>query len=279
MTTTDFLVIDTHSHLHGKDFAADLNAVLARAEAAGVAQIALVGVTPEDTDRALSTASENPGRFFVVAGLHPHESSDWNPATRSRIEEQAASAPGLIRAVGEMGLDYHYDFAPRDLQRAAFTGQMEIARAAELPIVIHCREAYNDCMAMLREFYSSNPADNSRPSESDGGGSPVKGVLHCYFGTLEQAHEAVDMGFMLGIGGSCTFKNAQEVHKVVQEIPLEHLVLETDAPYMAPVPYRGKRNESGYLKEVVDRIANLRGISREDVIRQTTRNAHRLYRM
>lgn len=264
-------IIDTHSHLHGKEFHADIQEVLQRAEDAGAAQIALVGVDPDDTDRALTLATQFPGRFFVVAGLHPHESSKWNAGTRDRIRQQGAEHRAVIRAVGEMGLDYHYDFAPREIQREAFIGQMEIARELGLPIVIHCREAYDDCMAILRDFYKAGES-----TLSDGG---PRGVLHCYFGSLEQAHEAVELGFLLGIGGSCTFKNAAEVHRVVTEIPLENLVLETDAPYMAPIPYRGKRNEPAYLVQVAERIADLKTAAREDVVRTTEANARRLYRL
>lgn len=264
-------IIDTHSHLHGKEFHADIQEVVQRAEDAGAAQMALVGVDPDDTERAIALAARFPGRFFVVAGLHPHESSKWNAATRQRIEEQVRANASVIKAVGEMGLDYHYDFAPREIQREAFIGQMEIAREAGLPIVIHCREAYDECMAMLRDFYGGGDS-----ALSDGG---PRGVLHCYFGSLEQAHEAVELGFMLGIGGSCTFKNAAEVHRVVTEIPLENLVLETDAPYMAPIPYRGKRNEPAYLVQVAERIGHLKQTAREDVIRATETNARRLYRL
>jgi len=269
-------IIDTHSHIHGKDFEQDLPEVLDRAAGAGVQLITLIGVDPDDTDRALEVSAAHPGRFCVVAGLHPHESGKWNDATAQRLRRQIAN--NAICAVGEMGLDYHYDFAPRDLQRKAFVGQMEIARESNLPIVIHCREAYEDCLAILRDFYGSKPQSNAADA---GISSPstmsTRGVLHCYFGTAEQAREAIHLGFMLGVGGSCTFKSATDVHRVVSEIPLEHLVLETDAPYMAPVPHRGKRNESSYLQQVVKRIAELRDISEEEVIRTTTANAQRLY--
>lgn len=261
-------IIDTHSHIHGKEFENDLADILSRAQAVSVTKIALVGVNPDDTERALNLAAHHPDTLFVVSGLHPHESNKWNADTRQRITEQINAHTGIIRAVGEMGLDYHYDFSPPDAQRTAFIGQMEIARDADLPIVIHCREAYDDCMAMLRDFYNENDAE-----------SPTKprGVLHCYFGTLEQAHDAIRLGFMIGIGGSSTFKKAEEVHRVIREIPLDWLVLETDAPYMAPVPHRGKRNEPAHLEHVVQRIAELKEITPHEVKCATSENARRLY--
>ncbi len=260
-------MIDTHSHIHGPQYVEDFPEVLDRARQAGVERIVLVGVNPDDTDRALQVARENPDAFYVVAGLHPHEAKAWDNGVRDRLRDQIEQNPGRIVAVGEMGLDYHYDFAPRDVQKSAFIGQMELARETGLPIVIHCREAYDDCMEMLKEFYGTEAPDLAHP----------RGVLHCYFGTVEQAAQAVELGFMLGIGGSCTFKKADEVHRVIVEIGLENLVLETDAPYMAPVPYRGKRNESSYLSHVVARIAELKSVDEKTVRKMTSDNALQLY--
>jgi TatD DNase family protein len=261
-------MIDTHSHIHGREYIEDFQEVLGRASAAGVEKIALVGVHPDDVDRALEVAAAHAGRIFVVAGQHPHEAKDWDEGVKQRLKDQITANPGVIVAVGEMGLDYHYDFAPKDAQKMAFRGQLELAREVDLPIVIHCREAYDDCLEILREFYGSEPAGLERP----------RGVLHCYFGTAEQARESVAMGFMLGIGGACTFKKADELHRVVTELPLESFVLETDAPYMAPVPYRGKRNEPGYLSHVTARIGELKGVDAVVVAEATTANAKRLYR-
>lgn len=262
------IMIDTHSHIHGREFTDDFEEVLERAEAAGVDRICLVGVNPDDADRALEVAKAHPGRIYVVAGQHPHEAKDWDEGVRQRLREQIGANPGVIVAVGEMGLDYHYDFAPKDAQKRAFKEQLELAREVDLPIVIHCREAYDDCLEILRDFYGSGPVGMDRP----------RGVLHCYFGTAEQAREAVGIGFMLGIGGACTFKKAEELQRVVAELPLECFVLETDAPYMAPVPFRGKRNESGYLSYVAARMGELKGLDAVEVAEATTANAMRLYR-
>lgn len=261
-------MIDTHSHIHGPQYVEDFSEVLRRADAAGVERIALVGVNPDDTDRALEVARKHGETIFVVAGLHPHEANLWDESLRQRLKEQIEANPGRIVAVGEMGLDYHYDFAPRDVQKAAFIGQLELARDVDLPVVIHCREAYDDCLEILKDFYGTEATDFEKP----------RGVLHCYFGTVEQAIEAVGLGFMLGVGGSCTFKKADEVHGVIAEISIDNFVLETDAPYMAPVPYRGKRNESSYLTYVAARIGELKSIDQVNVARATTDNARRLYR-
>lgn len=261
-------MIDTHSHIHGPQYVEDFSEVLERATAVGVKRIALVGVNPDDTDRALQVAGEHPGTIFVVAGLHPHEANAWDDGLRQRLRKQIEDNRDRIVAVGETGLDYHYDFAPRDVQKAAFLGQLELAREIDLPVVIHCREAYDDCLDVLKDFYGAEAVDGERP----------RGVLHCYFGTVEQAVDAVRLGFMLGVGGSCTFKKADEVHRVISEMGLENFVLETDAPYMAPMPYRGKRNESSYLTYVAARIGELRGVDPAEVVRVTTDNARRLYR-
>jgi TatD DNase family protein len=261
-------MIDTHSHIHGQEYIEDFRDVLDRAKSAGVEKIALVGVHADDVDKALTVARDNPGTCYVIAGLHPHEAKYWSDEIHQRLRSQVENNAGVIVAVGEIGLDYHYDFAPRDVQKAAFRGQLELARQLNMPISIHCREAYDDCLEMLREFYGNEPFDLAKP----------RGVLHCYFGTVNQAHQCVDLGFMLGIGGASTFKKTDELHRVIAELPLESMVLETDAPYMAPIPYRGKRNEPSYLTYVRDRIAELRGISPEQVNEATDANAKRLFR-
>lgn len=259
-------MIDTHCHLHGKEYTEDLDAVLARAAEAGVDRVVLVGVDPDDTRKAIAVAEQHPEEVFIVAGVHPHEAKIWSPEVR-------ADLAGLLQhpqvvAVGEIGLDYHYDFSPGDKQREAFLGQLELSRETGKPVVIHCREAYDDLMQILEEFYGS-PGNLTEP----------RGVLHCYFGSLDQARQAARLGYMIGLGGSCTFKKAEELHEVVRQTPLEQVVLETDAPYMTPIPYRGKRNESSYIPLVAQRVADLKSITVEEVARQTTANAERLYRI
>lgn len=264
------MLIDTHAHLHGKEFAADLSEVIARARDAGVQCVALVGVDIEDSRRALNTARESDDFFRVVAGVHPHHAASWDVTARGALFDELLKDP-LVVAVGEIGLDYHYDFSPRDKQREAFIDQLVIARDAELPTVIHCREAYDDLLEVLEEFYGTD-------TNSSDAGLPA-GVLHCYFGTLEQARRAQAIGYFIGVGGSSTFKKTEELHEVIRQMPLEQIVLETDAPYMAPIPFRGKRNESAYVSLVAARVAELKGMTVDEVLRVTGDNAMRLFRM
>lgn len=261
-------MIDTHSHIHGTQYQDDIEQVLNRAVAAGVTCTALVGVNVDDTRTALDLTKKHPDTLCVIAGLHPHEASLWSADYAAKLRDVIAENRDHIVAVGEMGLDYHYDFAPKDAQKKAFEEQLALAQELDLPISIHCREAYDDCLAILRSFYKADDASAAAPS----------GVLHCYFGSVEQARESVDLGFMLGIGGASTFRNADQLHGVIAEIGIEHLVMETDAPYMAPIPYRGKRNEPAHLIHVRDRIAALKGMAAEAVDRQTSANARRLFR-
>lgn len=261
-------MIDTHAHLHGKDFTEDLGEVLGRARDAGIQRIVLIGVNIEDSHRALELAKEHPEVLSVVAGVHPHDANSWNPTTAD-ILRGIAKDPQVV-ALGEMGLDYHYDFSPRDQQRLAFLQQLELARELDMPIVIHCREAYDDVLEVLEQSYGTDPY----PTEA-----PPRGVLHCYFGTPEQAERGARLGFLLGIGGACTFKKAEELHAVVQQMPLDRFVLETDAPYMTPIPYRGKRNESAHIPLVAARIAELKNVDVTEVAEKTTAAAKRLYRL
>ena len=259
-------MIDTHAHLHGKEFTEDIAEVLDRSNTAGVERIVLIGVDVEDSKRALTLARQHPGRISVVAGVHPHEAKSWSAETRRALLEILNDKQ--VVGIGEIGLDYHYDFSPRDEQRVAFIEQLEVSRDTCKPVVIHCREAYDDVIKVLQDFYGKS-GDLAVP----------RGVLHCYFGNLAQAKEAAELGYMLGVGGSCTFKKAEELHEVIRQTPLEQLVLETDAPYMTPVPYRGKRNESSYIPMIAGRIAELKGLTIDHVREVTTRNAECLYRL
>lgn len=262
------MLIDTHAHLHGKEYTDDRREVMQRARDAGVRFIMLVGVDVEDSRKALEMAHQESDLLRVVAGVHPHHAETWTADAERILREELMSDP-LVVAVGEIGLDYHYDFSPRDRQREAFRAQLALARDCGKPVVIHCREAYDDLLDQLEEFYSSSGA---------GGGLP-HGVLHCYFGSVAQAQRAHRIGYLLGIGGSSTFKKAEELHEVIRSVPLEQLVLETDAPYMTPVPFRGKRNESSYVPLVAARVAELKQVAAEEVLRVTGENALRLFRM
>ena len=261
------MIIDTHCHMHGKEFAADFDDVLARATDAGVGRIALIGCDLDDSRRALERA-QGRGEFLAVVGVHPHAASTWSATVEKALREELLPDPATV-AVGEIGLDYHYDFSPQRDQHTALLAQLALANEFAKPIVVHCREAYEDILSLFRDFYRHVPPPPDGP----------RGVMHCYFGTPAQAGAFAELGFVLGIGGSVTFNKAEELRDVVRSMPLDTLVLETDAPYMAPVPHRGKRNEPAHLPLVVARIAELKGVEPEEVIASTTRTAKALFRL
>lgn len=258
------MYIDTHAHLQEDAYSQDFADVVARAEAAGVIPVVLVGEDIADSRHALELVGSDP-RLYATAGVHPHRASSWGG-------DSAADLKLLLDAVkcvsiGEIGLDYHYDFAPRAAQIAAFEEQLQVAAESGSSVVVHCREAYDDVLAILRNAGLAGT-----------GAHPV-GVMHCYFGTLEQAHAFLELGYVLGIGGAVTFKNATDLHEVVRTVPLESLVLETDAPYMAPVPHRGKRNEPAHIPLIAARIAELKACTTEQVAAATTATARQLFRL
>ncbi len=261
---TEQTIVDTHAHLHDREFENDFQDVLTRATQVGVARIVLIGEDVANSLAAVAKAKAHPDVCWASVGLHPHRAKDFAPGV---VEELAglATSHSQVVAIGEIGLDFHYDFATPDEQLPAFRAQVELAHELKLPVVVHCREAYDVALAILKDYAARAP-------------SAPWGVMHCFFGTLDQAKAFYDMGLLLGIGGSVTFKKAEGVHEVVREMPIEAMVLETDAPYMAPVPYRGKRNEPCYLPKVIQRIAELKNLSAEEVASATTRNARRLFR-
>ncbi|MCX7017534.1 MAG: TatD family hydrolase [bacterium] len=252
------MYIDTHSHLHARDYASDLAEVIARARGAGVETVALIGEDAADSLRAAELANKD-DIFIIAAGLHPHRAAAWSDDEAGVIRDLVKRAPRAA-AIGEIGLDYHYDHATRRQQRAAFTAQLALARECGMPVVVHCREAYEDAISILREHAGE-----------------LRGVMHCWFGSIEQARAFVDMGFMLGIGGAVTFPKAAELCDVVRAVPLDHIVLETDAPYMTPAPHRGERNEPAHIPLIASRIAELRGLHAGDVARVTLLNSARLF--
>ena len=259
------MIIDTHCHMHGKEYDSDFDEVLQRAQSAGVGGIALIGCDLEDSRRVVDRSLRWSG-FRSVVGVHPHAAASWCKGVSQAFEKELLVHPSVV-AVGEIGLDYHYDFATHRQQHDTLMDQLSLANAARLPVVIHCREAYEEILGVFGDFFP-------HAAPVPGG---IRGVMHCYFGTVDQAKEFINLGFVLGIGGAVTFKNATELHEVVRQIPLDQMVLETDAPYMAPVPHRGKRNEPSFLPLVVNRIAELKQISAEEVISITTATARRLF--
>lgn len=259
----EYEIIDTHAHLHDREFEHDFWEVLSRARGAGIGRIILIGENAENSAAAVEKAQAPPAGWATV-GIHPHHAKEFSPSSLTQLRDLAVSHRDVVVAIGEIGLDFHYDFSPREIQESAFCAQIELALELGLPMVIHCRDAYDLALEILKRYHARVK-------------QPPWGVMHCYFGTLEQAWEFYNIGMLLGVGGSVTFRKAETVHEVVRELPLEAFVLETDAPYLAPVPYRGKRNEPSFLPLVVPRIAELRNITPAEVAAATTRNAYRLF--
>lgn len=253
------MLIDTHCHLNHERLRADVEGCLERARAVGVEQVIVVGCDAESSREALSLAESYPTTVFASIGVHPHEAKSWDDATAQWMIE-VATHPKVI-AIGEIGLDFHYDFSPRSAQYTAFHAQMHLAKQVGLPIIIHCREAYPEVLEVLEqpEF------------------STITGVMHCWAGSVDEARRTVKRGYSLGIGGTLTFKNAENVRQSAQTVPLEKLLVETDAPYLAPVPHRGKQNEPAYTRIVAERLAELRGIPFSQLTEQTTQNAYHLF--
>jgi TatD DNase family protein len=223
--------------------------------AAGVERMMAIGTGtgPPDLETAIRQAERYP---FISAtiGVHPHDASKATPETFARLRDLAAHPK--VAAIGEIGLDYHYDFSPRDVQRAVFVKQLEIAADAGKPIVIHSREAWADTMAML--------------------GPPHRGIVHCFTGDPQQAREALDLGFHLAFGGVLTFPKAEAVREAARITPDDRLLLETDCPYLAPLPHRGRRNEPAFVVEVARRLAEVRSSTLDEIAGQTTRNFEQL---
>ena len=264
-------MIDTHCHIDDPQYADELDAFLAAQRADGVEAILVPGVEAATTQDVLDVCAKYPGYLYPALGLHPENvKEDWREQLaiiKAAVDESFISTPYTLHptprrsrlvAIGEIGLDYHWDTTYKTEQHEALREQMRWAQQYNLPVMIHSREATEDTLSILREFPS------------------VKGVMHCFSGSHEVAKQVVDMGYYLGIGGVLTFKNCRLAEHLVG-IPLESLVLETDAPYMAPVPYRGKRNESRWMRYVAECLAQVYDCSVEHVIEQTSANARALF--
>jgi TatD DNase family protein len=250
-------LIDSHCHLDDKQFDPDRPQVIERATASGVEIMLAIGTGdgPPDLEAGLRLARQYPFMYATV-GVHPHDAAKATPETFPAMEKLLNEAK--VVAIGEIGLDYHYDFSPRDVQRDVFVAQMELARRAAKPIVIHTREAWDDTLQLLREHWRGS------------------GVMHCFSGGAAEARQALDLGFHLAFGGVLTFPKAENVREAARLTPEDRLLVETDAPYLAPVPKRGKRNEPAFMVETVRRLAEVRGVSPEQIAEVTTRNFERL---
>jgi TatD DNase family protein len=261
------MYVDSHAHLEGRKFDADREQVIARAREAGVQTIVAIGNGdgPGSLDCGIKLAEQH-GFMHATTGIHPHEAELANEAAFEEME-RLARHPKII-AWGEIGLDYFYNHSPRDVQKQVFLRQMELARAAKLPIIIHCRpsdnseNAWDDCLALIKDQWSS---------------SGLGGILHCFTGTGEHAKRALDFGFMISFAGNVTFPKAQNIRDAAVAVPLDRMLIETDSPYLAPIPHRGKRNEPAFVVETARQIGQLRGLSAEDIGFKTTENFTRFF--
>lgn len=256
-------MIDSHCHLAGEEFSADLGAVVARAQDAGVSQALCILASEDDAELARAAVVRDawPAMRFAT-GIHPHHAGKFAGDVARAIDTvRAAVAASGACAIGEIGLDYHYDFSPRDVQHEIFRAQIRLARELDLPIIIHTREATADTFAILAAE----------------GGSAVRGVFHCFTGDASMAAQALALGFYLSYAGIITFPNAGDLRETARQTPADRLLSETDAPYLAPVPHRGKRNEPAYAVRVVETLAELHGQSRGDMAQRIRSNFRQLF--
>jgi len=261
------IFVDSHAHLEMEQFDADRAAVLERAEVAGIETILAIGsgTGPGSLDCAVQLAEQHEF-IYATIGIHPHEAKLASDADFGEMA-QLAKRPKVI-AWGEIGLDYFYDHSPRDVQQQVFLKQLQLARAANLPIVIHCRpsdqseNAWDDCLDLLREHWAQ---------------SGLGCILHCFTGSWAHATRALDMGFMISFAGNVTFPKGQQIREAAKQVPLDRMLIETDSPFLAPVPNRGKRNEPSFVKEVARQVGELRGLSTEEIGVQTAKNFYRFF--
>ena len=246
-------LVDSHCHLDGPKFTHDLDAVVDRAAIAGITRMLTIGTGdgPPEVDRAVRVAERYP-QVFATVGVHPHDAGKVTPKTFDDLRALAAN-PKVI-AFGEVGLDYHYDHAPREVQRDVFIEQLRLARDLRLPVIIHTREAWPDTITILRERWQG------------------PGILHCFTGDSAQAREGLDLGFSLAFGGVLTFNTAAALREAAAIVPDDRLLVETDAPFLAPIPWRGKRNEPSFIVETVRKLAEVRGVTPEHIAAVTSHN-------
>ena len=252
------MLFDTHAHLNDPAFDPDRAELMAGIAEKGIGYVMNAGCDLQSSRDIVEMAEQYPWLYAAV-GSHPDSADEVNEEVIEAYRKLCSHEK--VRAIGEIGLDYHYEDIPREIQKHAFRMQMALAKEVDLPVIIHEREAHDDGMGIVREFPG------------------VTGVFHCYSGSAEMARQLVEMGWYIGFTGVLTFKNARKAVETAASIPLDRIVLETDCPYMAPEPYRGKRNDPGYLPQMAEKLAQIRGISVEEAIAVTTENAKRLYRI
>ena len=253
------MLFDTHAHLDDRAFDEDRAELLAALPQQGLALVMNPGCSLESSRSAVALANSH-DYIYAAVGSHPDVADEVNEEVLEEYRTLCKQNP-KVKAIGEIGLDYYYEDIPRETQLKAFRMQMELARELDLPVIVHERDAHEDGMNVVREF------------------PDVKGVFHCYSGSAEMARQLVNLGWYIGFTGVLTFKNARKAVEVAASIPLDRIVLETDCPYMAPVPFRGKRNDPGKLCHMAEKLAEIRGLTAEEVQRITTENGKRLYRI
>src|SRR5262247_4127660 len=261
------MFIDSHAHLDVPNYDADRTEVILRAREAGVEiflEICGSDIAKGSLDAGLKLVEEYPFIYGAI-GAHPHEASLYDEALERKLI--GMSEHGKVIGWGEIGLDYHYDHSPRDAQRRVFRRQLRLALERRLPAIIHTREAEDDTIQILREDWA------------EAGGDAVGGIIHCFTGTQSLADSAIGMGFHISFSGVLTFKNAADLREVARSVPMERLLVETDCPYLAPLPHRGKRNEPAYVLETAAKLAELKGVGAEEIARVTSDNFTRLFNL
>jgi len=256
-------LLDSHAHLVDPDFDADREAVIERARAAGVKYLLVAGggTGPENLGSPVLLA-ERHDWIYATVGVHPHEARHFQERHAEQI--RALARHPRVLAIGEIGLDYYYDHSPRETQQQVLIRQMELARELKLPIVIHCRDAWEDLARLVAGHWAS---------------TGLGGILHCFTGSREDACKFLDWGFIVSFAGNLTFKKAENLRSVAREIPLDRLLSETDCPYLAPVPHRGKRNEPAWVREVTRELGTARGMSEEEIGHHLVENFRRFFRL
>jgi TatD DNase family protein len=254
------MLFDTHTHLNDQAFEEDREQVIRRAQEEGVSLLVNVGFNRETIPQTLKLA-ESYDFIYAAVGWHPHDAGDMKEEDLQWIEE-LSKHPKVV-AIGEMGLDYYWDNAPRDVQKDVFRQQIALAKRVKKPIIIHDRDAHRDVVDILREE----------------GADEVGGIMHCFGGSYDIAKECLDLNFYISFGGPLTFKNAKKPKEVAKQIPLDRLLIETDSPYLTPHPYRGKRNESSYVRYVAESLAEIKELSYEEICRITMENGKRLFKI
>lgn len=252
------MIVDSHAHYDDEQFDTDRADVLKRIQEQDIVRV----VNPASnlsSARKCIELSEAYDFVYCAVGIHPHDSQEYSQQSLEIIRKMAEHKK--VVAIGEIGLDYHYDFSPRDVQKQCFAAHIQLALQLELPLIIHNRESHKDILDIVKAEKGYNAG----------------GVFHCFTGSVEMAKEVLDMGFYIALGGAVTFKNAKRPVDVAKYVPIDRLLVETDSPYMAPVPYRGKRNDSGYLSEIIQKISEIRNTDFNDIAMNTTQNANRLF--